>query len=80
MNVKTIGSLVRNARKQQGLTQAEAAGYMNVGSRFLSELENGKPTVQMEKALRVIESIGFEIFLVPKTNTRLIRCLKENLK
>ena len=61
MNTKTIGKLVRNSRKNQGLTQAGAAGYLNVGTRFLSDLENGKPTVQIEKALKVMEGIGFEI-------------------
>jgi HTH-type transcriptional regulator/antitoxin HipB len=79
MNTKKIGELVRKSRKDQGLTQAEAAGYLNVGVRFLSDLENGKPTVQLEKALHVLQGIGFKIFAVPKTNHKLIRYIKEHL-
>lgn len=79
MDSKTIGKRVRNLRKKQGLTQAEAAGYLNVGARFLSDLENGKPTVQLEKALQVMEGIGFEILIVPKTNHKLIRYIGDHL-
>lgn len=78
MDTKTIGELVRKARKKQGLTQVEAAGYLNVGPRFLSDLENGKPTVQLEKAIQVIESIGFKIFIVPKENQALVRHIENH--
>jgi len=78
MDTKTIGELVRKARKKQGLTQVEAAGYLNVGPRFLSDLENGKPTVQLEKAIQVIESIGFKIFIVPKENQALVRHIEDH--
>jgi len=79
MNTKMIGKLVRKSRKDQGLTQAEAAGYLNVGTRFLSDLENGKPTAQLEKALHVLKGLGFKIFAVPKTNQKLIRYIEEHL-
>ena len=79
MNTKTIGRLVRKSRKDQGLTQAEAAGYLNVGTRFLSDLENGKPTIQLEKALAVLQGLGFMIFAVPRTNYGLIRYIEEHL-
>ena len=79
MNTKTIGKLIRKSRKDQGLTQAEAAGYLNVGTRFLSDLENGKPTVQLEKTLHVLKGLGFEILAVPKANNKLIRYIEEHL-
>ena len=79
MDTKTIGNIVRTSRKDQGLTQAEVAGYLNIGTRFLSDLENGKPTVQMEKALHVLKGLGFKIFVVPKANHRLIRHIEERL-
>ncbi|WP_299979468.1 helix-turn-helix domain-containing protein [Desulfobacula sp.] len=78
MNTKTIGKLVRKSRKEQGLTQAEVAGYLNIGIRFLSDLENGKPTVQMEKALNVLKGLGYEVFAIPKANHRLIRYIEDH--
>ncbi|GAB6146022.1 helix-turn-helix domain-containing protein [Desulfocicer niacini] len=79
MDTKTIGMLVRKARKRQKFTQAEAAGYLNVGIRFLSDLENGKSTVQMEKALQVLEGVGYKIMIIPKSKYQLIRHIEENL-
>ncbi len=79
MDTKTIGKLVKKLRKDQGLTQSEAAGYLNVGTRFLSDLENGKPTIQMGKALHVLEGMGLKIFAVSKANQKLIRYIEERM-
>ncbi len=79
MDSKTIGELIKTARKAQGFTQAEAAGYLNIGIRFLSELENGKPTVQLEKTLQVLEGLGYETLLVPKSKRMIINYVKKNL-
>ena len=53
-----LGALVKGARKAQGLRQDELAGVAGVGLRFIVELEGGKPTVQLGKVLRVLESLG----------------------
>ena len=42
-----IGALIRRTRKQQGVSQAVLAGLSMVGTRFISDLENGKETIQM---------------------------------
>jgi y4mF family transcriptional regulator len=79
MNVKEIGRLVRQARKKQGFTQQEAAGYLNVGVRFLSELENGKPTLQTGKVIEVLAQLGYELVIVPRFHVKLLRRIKEEL-
>ena len=53
-----LGALVKAARKAQGLRQDELAGVAGVGVRFIVELEGGKPTVQLGKVLRVLETLG----------------------
>lgn len=53
--------MVRERRKQQGATQAEFASLCGVGVRFISDLENGKPTVQIGKVLQVIQCLGLEL-------------------
>lgn len=40
------------------LTQAEAALFCNVGTRFFSDLENGKNTLQIGKVHQVLKSFG----------------------
>jgi len=56
-----LGVLVRNKRKQDELTQIELAELTGVGVRFLSELENGKPSVQLDKVLLVLAGLGLKL-------------------
>ena len=63
-SIADIGSTLRLLRKRQGLTQAEAAGLTGVGVRFMSELENGKPTVRLETLIKVLRGYGLRIQLV----------------
>ena len=56
-----IGIIVRRKRKADGLTLADAAAMCNVGYRFLSNVENGKPTAHIGKILQVLSCLGLEI-------------------
>ncbi|RHW22119.1 helix-turn-helix transcriptional regulator [Pseudomonas jilinensis] len=58
-----LGDQLRAARKQLGLTQPQLALAAGVGVRFIVELEAGKPTVQLEKVLRVIDALGGQLRL-----------------
>lgn len=58
-----LGQALRAARKQLGLTQSQLALAAGVGLRFIVDLEAGKPTLQLETVLRVIEALGGEINL-----------------
>ncbi len=61
-----LGRLVRHQRKAQGATQAEFAALCGVGVRFISELENGKPTLELGKVLQVLHCLGLELSLGPR--------------
>ncbi len=64
-----IGEAVRDARHRQGVTQTELARRSGVGLRFVSELENGKPTIQLERTLRVVAAVD----LVVRVHGRSVR-------
>ena len=34
----------------------------NTGVRFVSDLENGKPTVQLDKTIKVLEALGLGLY------------------
>ena len=55
---KELGSQLRSARKALLLTQPQLALAAGVGVRFIVDLEAGKPTVQLENILRVIDALG----------------------
>lgn len=58
-----LGAQIRKARKEQGLTQADLAGVSGVGVRFVVDLEAGKPTCELEKALKVVRMLGLRLRL-----------------
>lgn len=58
-----IGALVRAARKAQGLTQVQLSAACGVGTRFIRELEHGKPSCHMGKALQVMAMLGLDLFI-----------------
>ena len=62
-NAEALGKMVREYRKRQNITQSQLAAAANTGLRFISDLENGKPTVQLDKALKAASMLGipFEI-------------------
>ncbi len=60
-----VGDVVRTARKAAGLRQYELAGAAGVGLRFIVDLEAGKPTAQIGKALQVLEALGCTFDIVP---------------
>ena len=53
-----IGEYIKQKRKLFRLTQIELADRTGVGIRFIRELENGKPTVQLNKVNQVLELFG----------------------
>ena len=63
-----IGAILRLLRKETGLTQRDMAGLCNVSLPFLNQVEQGKPTAQIGKALDVCRRHGIEVvFHLPAT-------------
>ena len=62
-SVLDLGALIQGARREQGLTQLDISGLARIGNRFIVELEKGKPTIQMQKALEVLELLGLELIV-----------------
>ena len=58
-----LGQAARAQRLRLGMTQAELALVAGVGVRFIGELEAGKPTLQLERAVQVVRALGFELQL-----------------
>jgi len=52
-----FGRLVRRARRAAGLRQEDLALLANVGRRFVIDLEAGKPTCELGRALQVAKTL-----------------------
>lgn len=55
--------MIRSRRKERGLTQSELAMYCNTGIRFISDLENGKTTMQVSKVITVLSMLALDIYV-----------------
>lgn len=56
-----IGVFIKTQRKKAGLTQEEFAMRSNLGLRFVRELEQGKPTVQLDKVEQALAMFSYHL-------------------
>ena len=55
-----IAKFIKENRKAAGLTQEEFALRSGLGLRFVRELEQGKPTVRMDKVKQALVMLWME--------------------
>jgi y4mF family transcriptional regulator len=60
-----LGADIRRRREARLMSQATLARLAGVGRRLVSELERGKPTVQLDVAGRVLSVFGLRVAAIP---------------
>jgi y4mF family transcriptional regulator len=65
METTSLSKQIKALRKEYNLTQQDLAFKSGVGLRFLRELEQGKPTVRMDKVNQVLEMFNLQLGAVP---------------
>ena len=65
-DVKSFGEAIRTRRKQLHYTQAFLAEFTGFSVSFLSDLERGKPTAELGKALYLANILGMDCLLNPR--------------
>ena len=61
---RELARFVIERRKKAGLTQRELGELAKVGTRFISELERGKPTLRMDVVDLVLAVFGKHLGIV----------------
>lgn len=61
-----LGAIIRSVRKGQFLTQLDVAGLGATGNRIIVDIENGKPTVQLQKVMALMDLLGLELMVRKK--------------
>ena len=56
-----VAEIVRKTRKSQKISQTILSQASNVGLRFVGDIERGKPSVQFDKLLSVLTSLGIAV-------------------
>ena len=60
---KSLGRAIRERRKDLNYTQAYLADFTGLSVSFISDLERGKPTAEIEKTIRLINILGMDVFI-----------------
>ena len=65
--MKTVLSYtLKSLRKEYGLTQEDLALKSGVGINFIRQLEQGKPTLRLDKVNQAFAMFGYELMPVKK--------------
>lgn len=59
----TFGQAVRERRKELHYTQAFLSEFTGYSVSFLSDLENGKQTCELGKAIHIANLLGLDVLL-----------------
>ena len=60
-DAKSFGNALRKRRKELGYTQSYISEFTGFSVSFLSDLENGKSTAELGKALYLASSLGLDL-------------------
>jgi HTH-type transcriptional regulator / antitoxin HipB len=63
---EALGALIRARRIELELNQTELADVAGTTLRFISELERGKRTAQLDGILRVLAALGIRLEATPR--------------
>jgi y4mF family transcriptional regulator len=66
-NPGQLGTLIRQVRKGQGITQEDLSSIVGVGPRLIGEIERGKPTAEIGKVFQLLAGLGLVISIQPRT-------------
>ena len=61
--MEDVAEIVRRTRKSQKISQTVLSQASNVGIRFVGDIERGKPTIQFDKLMAVLTSLGIAVKL-----------------
>jgi len=76
-----MGRSIREARKSQKVTQAEAAKAAGIGRSTLSQIENGVfQDIGIRKVIRVLDFLGLELTVRPKGAPPTLEELRKELE
>lgn len=66
-DAKEFGAALRRRRRDLGYTQAFLSEFSGFSITFISDLENGKSTAELGKAIYLANLLGLDCSLTPRS-------------
>ncbi len=65
---KDLGRAIKAARRGRGLNQIELAQHANVSRGVVQKLEEGRGTVALENALKLLHILSLDLVVQPRSD------------
>ena len=66
-DIESLGQMLRHARREQGLTQVQAAALCAVSPRLWNETERGKrQQLGLDTVLRMLQTMGLDLMVATR--------------
>lgn len=62
-NSESLGKAIRERRKELNYTQSYLAEFTGLSVTFISDVERGKKTAEIEKVIQLLNILGMDILL-----------------
>ncbi|MCC8164010.1 MAG: helix-turn-helix domain-containing protein [Lachnospiraceae bacterium] len=62
-DAKSFGEAIRKRRKELHYTQVYLSACTGLSITFISDLERGKPSIQLEKAIQLVNILGMDLLI-----------------
>ncbi|MFO7750574.1 MAG: helix-turn-helix domain-containing protein [Desulfobacteraceae bacterium] len=63
--VKYIGRAIQDTRRKKNIRQSDLADITGTSVKFISDVERGKETIQMDKAFVLLRALGLKLYVTP---------------
>ncbi len=59
----SLGQTIRDRRKELGYTQAYLSEFTGLSITFISDVERGKKTAEIEKIIKLLHVLGLDLIV-----------------
>lgn len=63
--VKYLGKAIQDTRRKKNIRQSDLADITGTSVKFISDIERGKETIQMDKAFALLRALGLKLYVTP---------------
>ena len=63
--VKYLGKAIQDTRKKKKMRQSDLADITGTSVKFISDVERGKESVQMDKTFVLLRALGLKLYVTP---------------
>ncbi len=65
--VKYLGKAIQDSRKKKNIRQSDLADITGTSVKFISDVERGKETIQMDKTFVLLRALGLKLYVTPNS-------------